>query len=148
MIKKLFRILSVPCCLLMMASCRPGPAVETAPADGAAMTVEYQWQRENMCDRGLSPQITLQGVPEGTVSFKVRLQDLQMPSYNHGGGEVDNDGSNVIGPGALKNYRGPCPPMGATHRYSMTVLALDAGRTVLARGEKTVPCNRSLMNES
>jgi hypothetical protein len=104
--------------------------------------VDFQWARENLCERGRSPLVRLSGIPEGTIKLKAWFKDLNMPTYNHGGGTVENDGTSIIAAGALKGFRGPCPPIGLTHRYMLTVQALDAGGKVLALGKKTVPCNR------
>lgn len=132
-----------------MAIAMPGQArtdEETAPPSVSGFVIDYHWQRENLCERGRSPQIVLQGVPEGTVKFKIRLKDLNMPSYNHGGGKIENDGTQIIQAGAIKNYRGPCPPMGLTHRYCFTIQALDAAGKTLAKADKIVPCNRAQMD--
>jgi len=131
--------------IIVMFSCHSGTAVETEPGETSTMQIDFQWGPENLCKNGYSPLIDLRGVPEGTVKFKVRLKDLNEPRYNHGGGEVVNDGSNIIRPGALKSYRGPCPPPHSPHRYSFTVTAIDASGKVLARAEKTVSCNRDIM---
>lgn len=133
-------------CIAMAIPCHPGSVDETVPSDPGAMAIDFHWQKANLCERGYSPQIILQGVPAGTVKFKVRLKDLNMPSYNHGGGEIENDGTGIIKAKAIKNYRGPCPPLGTTHNYRFTVLALDAAGKTLATAEKIVPCNRAQMN--
>ena len=150
--KALFYLLMGFCIVVVMVSCAQSPGVESEPekADSVkvgGMSIDFKWGTENLCNRGYSPQITVTGIPEGTVRFKVRLRDLNMMSYNHGGGEVENDGSGIIRAGDLKDYRGPCPPLGNTHRYSFTVQALDATGKVLAKADKTVPCNRAMMKD-
>ena len=57
--------------------------------------------------------------------------------YNHGGGTVVNDESNVIPEGALKNYEGPYPPAFSRPRYELSVKALDENGQVIAFGKKT-----------
>lgn len=147
MAKLLLVALGIAFCLFLLTSCHSGPTVATEPTSSGTMTIEFEWSKENLCNRGVSPQIVLHGVPPATARFKASLKDLQMMSYNHGGGVYENDGSGIIPRGALKNYRGPCPPMGAVHRYRFTVQALDAAGAVLAQGEKTVPCNRAVMTK-
>ena len=56
--------------------------------------------------------------------------------YNHGGGTVGSDGSNVIGEGALKKYEGPYPPGNMKPRYEISVKALDENGKVIAFGKK------------
>jgi len=66
------------------------------------------------------------------------LVDLNVPSFSHGGGQVPYGGSGNVPAGSF-NYRGPCPPMGSTHRYEFTVNALDGGGRIIARGRSTRP---------
>ena len=50
--------------------------------------------------------------------------DKNVPSYNHGGGKINNyDGSLVIEPGAFK-YKSPCPPNGK-HTYEWIIKAYE-----------------------
>ena len=70
------------------------------------------------------------------------MVDLNLTSFNHGGGSVAHDGvaSITLPEGALKNYVGPCPPNfdSSGHDYQFTVKALAAdGQSELARGSKT-----------
>ena len=106
--------------------------------------VEFTWDGIRRCT-GISPEIKVSHIPSDTVSFDVRLKDLDAPDYNHGGGIVPNDGTGIIPKKALKpdfglknRYKGPCPPMGA-HSYVFTVKALDASGKVLAEGEAMQP---------
>jgi hypothetical protein len=62
-----------------------------------------------------------------------------VPTWNHGGGTVTYDGSDIIPAGALKNgYNGPCPPSGS-HRYEFTVQAIDAAGVVVGIGKEAHP---------
>jgi len=49
------------------------------------------------------------------------MTDLDVPSYNHGGGTVEYTGNNIIEPGAF-TYLSPCPPSGS-HSYQWTATA-------------------------
>ena len=102
------------------------------------LTVEWEWKSGHKCYYK-SPQINLTGVPDSTVKFSVKMVDLDMTSFNHGGGKVDNDGSGVIREGALSYYKGPCPPAGG-HQYEITVNAMDASGSMIAKGKAVRSC--------
>ncbi len=91
------------------------------------------------CDGAdVSPELGIEGVPEGTVSLVLVMDDPDAP-----GGTWDHwvvfdipvtasvpEDVGATGTGGLNSwqrtgYGGPCPPSG-THRYFFTVLALDA----------------------
>ena len=95
-----------------------------------------------------SPNLKLEGIPEGTVSLAVILDDLDHPvfrEFNHWtawnipcvdtipgalpGGAVSETPFHIeqgIGYGRYV-YRGPKPPLNSRHRYRFRVFALDAG---------------------
>lgn len=104
------------------------------------LAVDWQWKKSHRCSN-TSPALALSGIPEGAATLAVTLVDLDVPSYDHGGGSVPHAGgaTAAIAEGALKNYRGPCPPnfSGAGHDYEFTVRALAAdGKTVLAQASR------------
>lgn len=104
------------------------------PASAQDLTVSFKFDSSSKCSR-TSPEIRVGNIPEGTVSFSVRLKDLNVPSWRHGGGTVANDGTGIIPKGALTSgYNGPCPPSGS-HTYKFTVKARDANEDTLAEGE-------------
>lgn len=94
-------------------------------AQAQALNVEWDWKRADKCST-TSPRIKVAGIPDGTKLLRVKLVDNDVPTYNHGGGEVPNDGSGVIAAGALKSYNGPCPPNFGSfgHDYTFTVTAV------------------------
>jgi len=111
-----------------------GCVSEEVSPDAMTLGVEFSWEGTARCSN-VSPVIQVSGAPKEAVSFKVRLVDLNVPSWNHGGGTVANDGAGVIPTGALKSgYNGPCPPSGS-HRYQFIVKALDAEGTVIGEGK-------------
>ena len=62
------------------------------------------------------------------------MTDLDVPSYDHGGGTVAYAGERTIAPGAF-TYRSPCPPSGS-HRYRWNADAReDAGRGARSLGK-------------
>jgi phosphatidylethanolamine-binding protein (PEBP) family uncharacterized protein len=99
----------------------------TALAD---MKVSFDWGSTKKCFDSKSPPISLSGVPAGTKKLDIRMKDMNVPDYNHGGGKVDYTGQKSLGYGAF-SYTGPCPPSGK-HKYRFTVKALDAGGKTLA----------------
>ena len=96
------------------------------PAAAAEFTLSFEWGDIPLCTSGQpnivpNPVFVLSGVPEGTKFIQFKLTDLDVPSYNHGGGMVAYTGKNIIEAGAFK-YKSPCPP-GGSHRYRWTATA-------------------------
>ena len=106
----------------------------------SGLSIEWQWKAVHQCSN-TSPALSVSGIPEGAKSIAVTMVDLDAPGYDHGGGSVPHAGGATasIAAGALKNYRGPCPPNFSSfgHDYEFTVRALAAdGRTVLATASR------------
>jgi hypothetical protein len=72
------------------------------------------------------------------------MTDLDVPSYNHGGGKVDYTGKNTIEPGAFQ-YKSPCPP-GGSHSYRWTAVA-KAGSGFFAKSLGKAEATRSYPSE-
>ena len=101
----------------------------------ATLSLSFAFQKPHACSR-LSPEYTVGNVPAETKFLKLRMVDLDLPTYAHGGGTVAYSGGGKIPEGSLKQYEGPCPP--TAHRYEVTVEALNADQTlVLGRGKAT-----------
>jgi Raf kinase inhibitor-like YbhB/YbcL family protein len=98
------------------------------------------------CDGAdVSPELRLVGMPEGTDSLVLIMDDPDAPvgTWDHWvafdlepAGAIAED-VGALGTGGLNSWRrtgygGPCPPAG-THRYFFRILALD-GRLGLAEG--------------
>lgn len=96
----------------------------TNAADASAFSMSFRW-----CGLG-SPVFSLNGVPKGTTTLQFHMVDLDVPSYNHGGGTVAYKGQSTIACGALTNYSPPSPPSGS-HSYQITVTALGSGNSNL-----------------
>lgn len=106
-------------------------ACTSVPDDAAPLSVSFAFSAANRCS-AVSPAISVGGAPAGTASYKVSMTDLDVPTYNHGGGTVAASGGSISA-GALKSFRGPCPPSGQ-HTYKITVLAIDGGGKVVGAG--------------
>ena len=96
------------------------------PGSAQAMSASFRW-----CSG--SPEFQLGEVPAGTAKLDLRMTDLMVPSFRHGGGVVAYSGQKTIACGALSgSYVGPSPPKPQVHTYRWTIKALDASGKVLA----------------
>jgi phosphatidylethanolamine-binding protein (PEBP) family uncharacterized protein len=109
-------------------------------AQAQTLTVDWTWKLSHKCST-ISPALKANGIPEGTKSLSVEMVDLDYTAFDHGGGIVSHDGkgSATIPEGALKNYRGPCPPnfFSFGHDYKFTVKAMSGDNNSLATGSMT-----------
>ena len=92
----------------------------------ADFSLDFEWGNIEKCNTGKpntvdNPTFKLTNVPEGTKWINFKLKDINVPSYNHGGGWVEYTGENEIKPGEFK-YKSPCPPDGP-HKYEWTASA-------------------------
>jgi phosphatidylethanolamine-binding protein (PEBP) family uncharacterized protein len=115
--------------------------VSAAAFGQSGLSLDWQWKKSHECSK-VSPAFLVSGLPEGTKTIEIDMVDLDAPNYDHGGGSVPHAGgpTATIADGALKNYRGPCPPNFASfgHDYQFTVRALAAdGKTVLEKASRT-----------
>jgi len=98
----------------------------------------------NCVGENVSPQLSWSGVPEGTKSFAILMEDpegrggagvhhwvaygipLSVTSFAEG--EVSKPSDKYVGGKSTQgvgNYSGPCTPPGAPHHYSFVVIATD-----------------------
>jgi phosphatidylethanolamine-binding protein (PEBP) family uncharacterized protein len=109
-----------------------GPKVSP---NAVKLGVDFNFEGHHKCSAS-SPKITVSNIPPGTKKLSVTLVDQDVPTWNHGGGTISNDGSGVIPEGALKaGYNGPCPPSGS-HTYVFSVNAIDGEGVIVGQGEK------------
>ncbi len=92
----------------------------------AEFTIDFEWGDIPLCTSGSpntapKPKFVLSSVPDGTKIISFRMTDLDVLSYDHGGGMIEYSGQDVIEPGAFK-YRSPCPPNGS-HTYACKAYA-------------------------
>lgn len=91
------------------------------------------------CDeQNINPPLTIEGIPEGTKSLAVILDDPDAPrgTFDHWVmwniaptknkiGEHQAPGKEGLNSMGEKGYTGPCPPPGKPHHYNFKVYALD-----------------------
>ena len=144
--------------LLLLAACggdnketrgnlppEPAPATDFqvtigAFEDGAPVPVRYSCEGENV-----SPEIAWSGVPVGTNSFAVVMDDPDAPRgvFVHwvlfdlppdfqglpenvpSAAQLEDGGIHGRNSAGNTGYTGPCPPPGYAHHYRFTVYALD-----------------------
>ena len=97
--------------------------------------------KKHTCDgENQSPPLSIGGIPEGTVSLALIVDDPDAPSgrwtlwlvFNIPP-QFDEIPEGSVPPSAIiginsfgnQNYGGPCPPPGPSHRYFFKVYALD-----------------------
>ena len=109
------------------------------------------------CDGAdISPELNWTGVPEGTQSFALILDDPDAPggTFTHWvifnipadatGLEENVPKTATLASGAIQGrnsfgmigYGGPCPPLGQSHRYFFTVYALDTALDLASGASK------------
>jgi hypothetical protein len=120
--------------------------------DGESIPSQYTCDGQNK-----SPALSWSGVPEGTQSFALILDDTDAPGGTFTHWVIFNIPANTLEleeaipttpqleSGALQGrndfggigYSGPCPPPGASHHYHFVVYALDLTLDLSAGASKT-----------
>lgn len=132
--KKISPIVVLVALMVLATGCAGKPDQIKIPKDAAKLEVAFSWDGIQVCSHE-SPEIRVSNIPDGTAELQVRLKDLNVPAWNHGGGDVKHDGSGIIPAGTLKlGYNGPCPPEGR-HKYEFSVRALDAEGSIIGFGK-------------
>lgn len=106
----------------------------------SGLTVDWEWKVAHRCNN-TSPALTISGIPEGTKTLAMQMNDLDFQNKDHGGGTVPHAGGPTaeIPEGALEsNYIGPCPNNFANfgHAYQITVKALGADGSEISKATK------------
>lgn len=114
-------------------------------ADGADIP------RRNSCDgEDVAPRLEWTGVPEGTRSLALVMDDpdaphgtfthwvlYDIPATENGLGEGSTLGTQGRNSFGRRGYGGPCPPPGDDpHRYRLTLYALDIPSIALRKGTR------------
>ena len=90
--------------------------------------IEFSWEGLKLCNTGRpnlvsNPIFKVSGLPKGTAGIDFRLKDLNVPSFNHGGGWIEISKDGKVASNSFK-YKSPCPP-NRKHRYQWTAKAKD-----------------------
>ena len=121
----MLRISLLAATCFVLAGCNAGgsPPAANLPS----LNVAFKW-----CGSG-SPAFTIGKIPADAKTLRFKLVDRDVPTWNHGGGEVLAAAS--VPCGAITGaYNGPNPPAGQVHTYEWTVTALNASGAAVAVG--------------
>jgi phosphatidylethanolamine-binding protein (PEBP) family uncharacterized protein len=113
-----------------------GLAMVATPGAAYAFSARFSWAGIPACEK-ISPAFELSGVPAGTKQLRFTMQDLDVPTFHHGGSTIAYQGD-AVRKGAIR-YIGPCPPRGERHRYRWTIEALDAAGKVMGTATAMAP---------
>ncbi len=123
---------------ILAVGCANHPDKIKIPKDAVEMDVDFSWAGIQACSHE-SPEIRVANIPDGTTELRIRLKDINLPAWNHGGGWVTNDDSGLIPAGALNiGYNGPCQPDGR-HKYEFSVMAVNAEGVIIGFGKALKP---------
>jgi phosphatidylethanolamine-binding protein (PEBP) family uncharacterized protein len=105
------------------------------------LNVDFKWMLKHQCSKS-SPELKVENIPKGTVEMRIQMIDLDMRTFNHGGGNLKNEAgfpaTFTISEGALQSYTGPCPPNFSSfgHDYEFFVVAVDKQNNEVGKGSK------------
>jgi hypothetical protein len=97
------------------------------------MAISSAFRVANLCSLGVSPEIRLVGVPQGTVVYRLMVTNVGVLRAPRQRIEVAATGP-VIPEGALTEFELPCPSELQTMNYRFEVMAVAADRRPLAYG--------------
>jgi len=100
------------------------------PAHAADLKFDFTWVGWKDKCSPKSPEFKIISAPERTKKISFKMVDLNVTSYNHGGGSAHYAGKDI--PRGAFKYKGPCPPRGS-HKYEWTARALDGDGKELGR---------------
>ena len=97
-------------------------------ANADEVKLSFDWGDIPLCTSGNpntvgNPVFTLSSIPKNAKWAYFKLQDRNVPSYNHGGGWVELKDNTTINSGIF-DYKSPCPPSGK-HTYRWTAYFTD-----------------------
>lgn len=143
-------------CVLLAGGAEAGAMTLTSASwpDGGRVPQRSAYDRAGCSGGNVSPQVAWAGAPPGTQSYALTVFDpdapggagwwhwivLNVPPAAAALAESAGSGGSLPA-GALQartdwgvaGYGGPCPPRGSTHRYVVTIYALDIGRITAPR---------------
>jgi Raf kinase inhibitor-like YbhB/YbcL family protein len=138
------------------AAADPFTVTSTTFKDGQLMprkVANSNPQNPNCVGENVSPQLAWKGVPEGTKSFAILMEDPEgrggagvhhwvaygIPASvtSFAEGEVSKASDKYIGGKSTQgvgNYSGPCTPPGTPHHYTFVIIATDLDPKELPAG--------------
>ena len=115
--------------------------ITTTELYAQTLNVDFKWMLKHQCSKS-SPELKVENIPKGTVEMRIQMIDLDMRTFNHGGGNLKNEAgfpaTFTIAEGALQSYTGPCPPNFSSfgHDYEFYVVAVDKQNNEVGKGSK------------
>ena len=115
--------------------------ITTTELYAQTLNVDFKWMLKHQCSKS-SPELKVENIPKGTVEMRIQMIDLDMRTFNHGGGNLKNEAgfpvTFTIAEGALQSYTGPCPPNFSSfgHDYEFFVVAVDKQKNEVGKGSK------------
>ena len=115
--------------------------ITTTELYAQTLNVDFKWMLKHQCSKS-SPELKVENIPKGTVEMRIQMIDLDMRTFNHGGGNLKNEAgfpvTFTIAEGALQSYTGPCPPNFSSfgHDYEFFVVAVDKQNNEVGKGSK------------
>jgi hypothetical protein len=97
------------------------------------MAVSSAFRVANLCSLGVSPEIRLVGVPQGTALYRLMVTNVSVLRATRQRVEVAAAGP-TIPEGALTEFELPCPSELQTMNYRFEVMAIAADGRPLAYG--------------
>ena len=115
--------------------------ITTTELYAQTLNVDFKWMLKHQCSKS-SPELKVENIPKSTVEMRIQMIDLDMRTFNHGGGNLKNEAgfpsTFTIAEGALQSYTGPCPPNFSSfgHDYEFFVVAVDKQNNEVGKGSK------------
>ena len=115
--------------------------ITTTELYAQTLNVDFKWMLKHQCSKS-SPELKVENIPKGTVEMRIQMIDLDMRTFNHGGGNLKYEAgfpaTFTIAEGALQSYTGPCPPNFSSfgHDYEFYVVAVDKQNNEVGKGSK------------
>lgn len=152
-------LLLLLCIGLWLGGCKATPPAETQEGESemaiqmvsAAFTEGSGIPKKHTCDgEDISPQLGWSGVPQGTKSLALIMDDPDAPGrvfvhwvlFDIPASLTElpegTTGSGIAGTNNFRRtgYNGPCPPAGSNHRYFFKLYALDQELKLAAGASK------------
>ena len=124
--------------ILLITACAPRGIKGLMGRGGFA--IDYNWEEENLCERGFSPRIYLNHVPKTTRMLEIQISDIDKPDVHYGEAVLPFTGYDIIRSATLRNYTAPCPKPQQVLNLIVRVTALDSSGKVISIAEAVREC--------